>query len=565
MNTKKQKLLQNIGFLTGGAAALFVFIAPLARLLAMSLSIPGGVGIDRYLELLAETRTLRAIGNTVYIAVFSTLIAVLLGSAMAFLVAYTDISHKKWVGLLMLTPYVIPSYIITLSWSVAFSARGSLNQFLQSVLGCKVNLYSLGGIILVMGICNAPVVYLNVLPLLRRIPRDLEWAARISGYGVADTVAKIDLAQAAPAVASGGMLAFLAAIDNFSVPAFLGIPAGIPVLSTYIYENVIGFGPTAFQLAAALSVMLSAIALGGTALQGLMVKKSCGLESIREDHSVRVTLGRWRAPVQWGSLAFLLLVNIFPLITTVTSSFFPAYGKLSLGRITLENYRFVFTNRGVRQAITNSLALALVTCLVCTVLGTMLAYRKVRLHCPASRLVEQCASLSYAIPGIVLALSMIFHWTAIPGIYGTIRILFIAYITRYLVLQIKSSANALGALDASLEEASAMCGGSRLRTWGQVILPLTLKPILSGTFLIFMQSLTELTLSSMLAAAGTKTIGLTIFGLQQGGDDQRAAALSAVIIFAVGGCWVLWALAGCARQWLLAHRQHSLHLAPKAA
>ena len=244
---------------------------------------------------------------------------------------------------------------------------------------------------------------------------------------------------------------------------------------------------------------------------------------------------------------------------------FPAYGKLSLGRITLENYRFVFTNRGVRQAITNSLALALVTCLVCAVLGTMLAYRKVRLHCPASRLVEQCASLSYAIPGIVLALSMIFHWTAIPGIYGTIRILFIAYITRYLVLQIKSSSNALGALDASLEEASAMCGSSRLRTWGQVSLPLTLKPILSGTFLIFMQSLTELTLSSMLAAAGTKTIGLTIFGLQQGGDDQRAAALSAVIIFAVGGCWVLWALAGCARRWLLAHRQRSLHLAPKAA
>ena len=110
-----------------------------------------------------------------------------------------------------------------------------------------------------------------------------------------------------------------------------------------------------------------------------------------------------------------------------------------------------------------------------------------------------------------------------------------------------------------------MCGSSRLRTWGQVILPLTLKPILSGTFLIFMQSLTELTLSSMLAAAGTKTIGLTIFGLQQGGDDQRAAALSAVIIFAVGGCWVLWALAGCARRWLLAHRQRSLHLAPKAA
>ena len=402
----KQRLKQNIGYLAGGAVALFFFLVPLCRLALMSLTTDQGFGLDNYAALLAESRTLRAIGNTVIIAVASTLIAVVLGSLLAFLVAYTDLAHKKWIEILTLAPFVIPSYIITLSWSTLLSARGSLNQFLDSAFGFKVNIYSLGGIILVLGICNAPVVYLNVLPFLRKIPRDLEWAARVCGRSLWQTVRCIDLTQAAPAVASGGMLAFLAAIDNFSVPAFLGIPAGIPVLSTYIYENVIGFGPSAFRSAAALSVLLSAIALTGTALQGLLVKKSSGMESIREDFSVRVPLGRARLPVQWITLGFLALVNIFPLITTITSSFFPACGTRTLANFTLENYRFVFTNRGIRQAFLNSALLAAATCLICILVGTALACRKVRRRCPASRLVEQSASLTYAIPGSVLALAM---------------------------------------------------------------------------------------------------------------------------------------------------------------
>lgn len=567
LHMRKHKVLRNIGYIAGGAAALFFCLAPLLRLAAMSLTVDGSFSVENYRVLLAQTRTLHAIENTILIAAGSTVIAVVLGCVAAFLVAYTDIGHKDWIGILMLAPYIIPSYIITLSWSMVFSARGTLNGFLDEMLSIKVNIYSLGGIILVLGICNAPVVYLNVLPFLRRIPRDLEWASRICGYSVRETVRHIDLAQAAPAIASGGMLAFLAAIDNFAVPAFLGIPAGIPVLSTYIYENVIGFGPSAFQSAAALSVMLSAIALAGTALQGLMVRRNSGMESIREDHSVRVLLGRWRMPVQWITLGFLIVINICPLITTVTSSFFPAYGAHTLDRFTLENYQFVLTNRGVQQAIRNSLGLAAGTCAVCIVLGTWLAYRKVRYRCAASRLVEQSASLTYAIPGIVLALSMIFHWTTIPGIYGTIRILFIAYVTRYLVLQIKGSTNAVLALDGALEEASAICGAGRLRTWIQVILPLTIKPILSGTFFIFMQALTELTLSSMLAAAGTRTIGLTIFGLQQGGDNQRAAALSAVIILAVVLGYGCTAAVGAIRRRQATHdmvrtpEQHVLHRA----
>ena len=153
--------------------------------------------------------------------------------------------------------------------------------------------------------------------------------------------------------------------------------------------------------------------------------------------------------------------------------------------------------------------------------------------------------ITYAIPGIVLALSMIFHWVEPipgfrPGIYGTINILIVAYITRYLVLQIKGSTTALLTVDPAMEEACAASGRGFFARWCKILLPLITGPILSGAFMIFVPSLTELTLSSMLASAGTKTIGLTIFNYQQGGDYNLAAAMSVLITVLViaGYCLV---------------------------
>lgn len=524
------------------AVSCFVFILPLLRLVGMSLLTDGTVGLGNYSELLSQKRTISAIVNTVIIAVSSSAVSVIFGSFLAFLEAYTDIRHKRLLELLVLSPFVIPSYIITLSWSSLLSSRGVINTFLSSHFGFKADIYSIGGIILVLGICNTAVVYLNVLPMLRKIPRDMEWAAQVSGYNIWQAMRKINIVQAMPAIASGGMLSFLAAIDNFSVPAFLGIPAGIPVLSTYIYENVIGFGPSAFSTAAALSVMLSAIAISGTVIQGLMVRKSSAMESIKEEKEIRVYLGRYKNPVEYGVILFLITLNIFPLISMILSCFFPPYGAKTLDKFTLENFQFVFTNSGVKLAFKNSIKMALITCAVCILIGTAIAYGKVRKGSKAFRAIEQFASLNYAIPGIVLALAMIFHWAKLPNVYGTMRILIIAYITRYLILQIKSSSNALLAIDVSLEEAAQVSGGGMLRRWLRIIIPLTLRPVLSGSFLIFMQSVTELTLSSMLAAAGSKTIGLTIFSLQQGGDYNRSAAVSSVVVAMVALAYLIIAL-----------------------
>lgn len=528
--------------------AALMFLLPLARLLIMGVTLEdGGYGLDNFIALLAEERTREAIANTIVIAVTSTALAAIFGSGLAFLTAYSNVKRKGLIEFLILLPFIIPSYIITLSWSSFLSSRGAFNQLLTSLGLPAVDIYTMGGIILVLGFCNIPIVYVNVVHMLRKIPQDMEWAARACGYSQRQAMLKINMVSAAPAIAAGSVLAFLSAIDNFSVPAFLGISSGIPVLSTYIYENAIGFGPNAFPLAAALSMILSVIAVAGTLLEGFFVKRGASLDSIKEDYSVRVYFRNpIRLGLEWGTLGLLLVLNIIPMVSMVASSFLKAYGlEFAPENLTLKNFAFVFHNRGVVSAIRTSVTLAVVTTVVCIIAGTAIAYAKLRRKSRAAEILEKCASLTYAIPGIVLALSMIFHWVEPipgfrPGIYGTINILIVAYITRYLVLQIKGSTTALLTVDSAMEEACAASGRGFFARWCKILLPLITGPILSGAFMIFVPSLTELTLSSMLASAGTKTIGLTIFNYQQGGDYNLAAAMSVLITVLViaGYCLV---------------------------
>ncbi|WP_088186862.1 iron ABC transporter permease [Desulfosporosinus sp. FKA] len=521
------------------AVVAFVFIAPVFRLLIMSFTVQQGYSIKNYTLLFQDKRTILAVKNTFVIVLASTLISGLFGSFFSFLIAYTNIKRKRFLELLILMPFIIPSYIITLSWTGILRTNGPINHLLAAAGIAQLQLYSMQGIIFILGICNIPIVYLSVVHMLRRIPRDLEWASRASGYTLWQTMLRINLVQAIPAILAGSVLAFLSAIDNFSVPAFLGISANIPVLSTYIYEKVISFGPSAFPNAAALSVILSGIAVSGIMVEYIFTKKSSHLDSIKEDFSVRIELtDSVRKTVEWITIIGLMIFNIIPIVYMLCSSFLRYYGlPFALKNLTLENFHLIFSNSGVVSALENSVLLASVTSIVCIIIGTIIAYLKVRKNNKAVKILENSASLTYAIPGIVLALSMIFHWVEpMPGfrpqIYGTISILIIAYITRYLILQIKGSTTAMLAVEPSLEYA-AMASGTKLRMWLKIMIPLLIKPVLASSFLIFVSSMTELTLSSMLAAAGTKTIGLTIFDFQQSGDYNLAIALSSLIVILI--------------------------------
>lgn len=523
----------------GAAATFFFFVLPIAKLLLLSVQNEQGFTLSYYTELFRQERFWKVLRHTFVIVLGSTALSMGLGVVAAWLMAYTDLKHKKLLNLLIVLVFVLPSYVLTLSWSSFMGTQGLMASFLHLFdAGAKPwSMYSVGGIIFVMGIHHFPLVYLFTLNVLKKIPRDLEWAAKTGGAGKLKTIAQVTLPLALPGITAGGLLVFLASLDNFGIPAFLGTPVNISVLSTLIYEEIIGFGPSAFARGASLSVLLGLIAIAGTLLQWFTVRKSKAIETTRMDEEPRYALGKARAWVggtMWGAL---ILITIVPLLSMITLSLRKSYGgKLNWSTLTLDNYRHVlFDNPTIWRAIQNSLTLSFITLAVCIVIGTLFAFYRVRKPSKLNKLAELAISIPYTLPGIVFALSMILVWMEPipgwnPGIYGTTTILLIAYVCRFLVLQIRAGVTAFMQVDASMEEAARISGAGAWTRWKAILLPLLLPGILGGGLLVFLTALTELTVSALLYSSGTQTIGVTIFGFEQAGKTLYSTALSSLIV-----------------------------------
>ena len=505
---------------------------PLVKLILMGFNDDTGWTLQVFTNILHEPRTIAAIKNTIYIAVISSFLATIAGLILAFFAAYTNICGKSILEILTLSPLVIPSYIIAISWAQLLDKNGIIYNILLSLKITPVDVYSIGGIIFVMGICHIPIVYLVVINAMRRVPRDLEWAARLSGCSIGRTMLKINLPLIMPTVINGFILSFLSAVDNFAIPAFLGISSNIPVLSTYIYEKTIGFGPASFHIAAAVSMILAVIAVSVTLLQQRFAGKTFSFIKVKEDFSARVLFTGTKKKMTETGLFFVMgLLMLMPLLATIAVSIQKGIGTgFALSNLSLSNFDFLLKNDGAHNAIINSLFFAFATFWLCVIFGGLCAFWDVRKDSRTAKLCEQVFSVYYAVPGIVIALAMIFYWNKVSYVYGTPLILIIGYFTRYIVMSVKTSKTAFSSLPQALEEAGKIYGGSTLYRWKEIILPLMWRPILSGSSIIFILALTEVSMSSILASAGTTTIGLFIFNLQQAGDYNIAGAMSVVVL-----------------------------------
>ncbi|MBY0083642.1 iron ABC transporter permease [Brevibacillus brevis] len=531
----------------------FFFMYPLWKLIALSVQTEAGIGLRYFADVITHERTWNAIGHSVTAAGASTLIALVIGVSLAWLCAYTDIRWKSAIHVLALLPLLIPSYVMTLAWTQLAGPQGVLNRAASWLYGGPLELwdvYGLDGIIVVMGLTHYPLVYMLTLSVLYRIPKELEWAAHSSGATATTVFRKVTLPLALPGIAGGGLLAFISGLDNFGVPAFLGIPENIPLLSTLIYEEVIGFGPSAFARASVLSILLGVIALAGTGVQWLFLRKSRVDQTSAEDKSIRRHLERYRRGVEVLVGLFLLVTSVLPLLSMAANAFIKAYGLPFVPQnLTWKHFAFVlFDHVGTRAAIGNSLMLACLTGVLCVVAGTWFAYW--RIHRPSfmGKVMEGAVALPYALPGMVLGLAMILTWIEPipswqPGIYGTVWLILIAYVTRFLILQVKSSTVSIMQVGKEVEEAARINGGRFWTRWSRILLPLYAPGMATGLFLVFLTAFTELTISSLLWSSGSETIGVVIFSFEQAGSTTHSTALSSLIVVAIllaltmGGLW----------------------------
>ncbi len=519
-------------------------VAPLMRLGWTAIAPNGVPDIARLTRLLASDRVLIASGNTLLIALSSTLISVVLGTAAAWLVALSDLRAKTaWVFAFIL-PLMIPPQVTALAWLQALAPSSPL-ALLFATLGLpwfapgEQPLYSFTGIVLLLGTHNAPLVFLTVRAGLRRLPADLVEAAQASGASRARILFTIVLPLARPAIFAGAALTFVAAAGNFGIQAMLGIPARVPTLITLVYQQLNGIGPGALPNTAVYALLIAVITLAGMAASAWLG----GRHDVRVNGAPRLwqqSLGRGRVAIEgvawlWMALTLLLPLSAL-LITALTSGFGQA---LSWQTLTLENFRAaLWAYPAVRHAFLTSLGLTTLAALILTVCALFLAYFLSWRRTKLVRGLWLASELTYALPGIVTGVAaMLFFLRPLPivnvSLYGTVWIILAAYLANFLALVLRPTLAGFAQLEPALDEAARLCGAGFLRRMRDILLPLAAPSALAGSVLVFLTALNEIQVSVLLVTSQTQTIGPTIVFLDEGGSASLAAAVGCLMIVVV--------------------------------
>ncbi len=525
---------------------------PLARLFASAFQ-PGedGAPLGLMLATLTGRSTLRALSGTLQTALFSVVVSTLLGVALAFAVSLLKLRTRAALTFLILMPLIVPSQTMALAWIELFGAQSPILKplGLAPAPGSTNPLYSIGGIALVMGIEHMPLVFIAVRAALRALPADLVEAARILGIPPRRIGTGIVLPIVMPSVLAGSLIAFTAAIGNFGVPALLGIPGRISVLTTLIYQRLNGFGPAAAGQVATLALLLALMAALAILARNQVVTRI----------AVPLPAGapfvpRRRAPMTEILLWLVVLIlSLVPLAALTMTALLPAIGvAFGPDTVSLDQFRAVLDNQAVRRAFANSLMLAGVAAVISALVAVPLAFLGVRRKNPVLRLLDIVIEAPWVVPGTVVALGMILAFLKpLPllgvSIYGTMTILIIAYLARFLPLVLRPVAAAAQSADPSLDEAARVAGAGLIRRILSIFLPGMLPAATAGAILVVMTALNELTLSALLWSSGNETIGVMVFALQYEGNSTAAAAVAVLSTLVV---LMLAALATAVGRWL---------------
>lgn len=512
------------------------------------------LGLDSpFAGVMRASSTWRALGNSLVTAGLGTLIAVLLGSLFAFSISLTNIRARQWLVFCFMLPMMIPPQVTALSWLQLFGpASPLLNTLgLAPPLGSPQPLYSAAGIALLLGIQHAPLVYLALRTSLLNIPRELIEAGRISGASQWRLCRDMIIPLSRGGLVAGTSLAFVSALGNFGIPAMLGIPASYYVLPTLIYQRMAGFGSQMLTEVASLSVLIGLLALAGVWLQQRL---SRGRDYALIGHSgqaQKFRLGPWRPWLEAMLVLVLLLILVAPLVALLIGSVVPALGvALNADSFTLDAYLQMFSRQGVTlRAMGNSLVLSIAAALVLMLLSLPLAWFLRQCAPRLQTLISSLIEIPYALPGVVLAIACILLFARpLPllgiSIYGSLLVIFVAYLARFLSVAFKPVQAVVSQLDPSLDEAAQLAGAGGVRRMIDIVLPLVAPALCAGGLLVFLIAVNELTVSALLWSTGNETLGVLIFNLDESGDTVLASAVSVVVVLMVAGLMALLSLLG---------------------
>lgn len=504
----------------------------------------GTFNLADVLKVLREQDTYEALLNSLCIACGTTLGSTVVGTFFAWLVTRTDIPYKRLMKGMFLIPFMLPSFIGALAWKMLLSPRaGYINRFFMDTLGFDgpvFNIYSYAGIVAVEIMYLFPFVFIQVCGALERMDPTLEESARISGAGLFTITRKITIPLVLPSILSGALLIMLYSMAHFGTVAVLGIENGIFNIPTLIYQRIhesagnfasIRTGTvlaSVLVIAAAVIIWLQKKIQGGARYQIIAGKSFRPME---------LKLRGLRVPMLAVCFVYIGFTIVLPTAVIFLVGGLKTYGlPLTWENLSLENYRFIlFDYQVTRDAIWNSLTLGFAAAVITMFAGVMISYVIVKMNVRGKGVLEFLGMLPFSVPGSVIALGVILAWSGRYGVnlYNTVWIILVAYIARYMAFSLKANSAALEQVHDSLVEAARASGATMWQALKDVVLPLVRPGMVAAFFLIFLPSLRELTVSIMLYAPTTRTIGVAIYTLNEDGETVVSAALAGITLILI--------------------------------
>ena len=493
--------------------------------------------LDAVKAVYASAQYLGYLANALILAALVTALSLVVGVVLALLVARTDLSHKSLWDTMITLPLYLSPFTGLMAWITLGSEKtGFINHFLRKILGVfianpkpLVNIWSYGGVVFIMFLFFCPFVYLFTVGSLRSMNTSLEEAARMSGATAITGLRKITLPMCLPAILASGLLVFVLSVEMYTVPGIIGATVGFTTLPWKIFEDSTAI-PVHRAHAAAGGCLLLFVTIAGVWLQNRLTLVSSRFVTVGGTgfQGRPIALGKYSWLAVGIIFLYVLLADILPFGALLIASFMRFSASMITPELfTTKHYVAFFTTQNMMAALWNTIFLAVLTGIICVLLGFVISLMDLRRPSPVTKSIAFLSILPVAVPGLVYGLGLLWTYLQTP-LYGTIWILLLAHVAKMLPYGVIVSRSGLLQLHPELEESARMCGATPTRAIASITAPLIKPTLIAILFFVMLNSIKELSASILLYSSNSHILSVLTWHYMDNGDYQYAAAIGII-------------------------------------
>lgn len=493
---------------------------------------PGQFTVQGYIRAY-DPAALKALGNTLWLAVVRTILGTAIGVLFAWLLTRTRFPFKGTIEVFIWLHFFLPFLPMGLAWLILLGPGYGLINHVLAGLGLSIDIYSYGGIIWVWLPFIVSITVIMVTPVFRLMDASLEESARMSGASVLGTFLRVTVPISLPGVLAPLMLGLVKSLDSFEIELLLGYPKKIYVYTTRIYD-LLRYSPPNYNEAMALSaVFLAAVVIIIFAYRGYIGRRHFATVTGRGFVSRPISLGKWQWVVFAMFVVYILVFTLLPTAALGLGSFMRKYGVFSAHPFTTEHWTQALGQGGLLSTLGNTLILGFASAALGILAYSLISYIVIRTKWPGRGTLDFISWLPWAVPGMVLALGML--WTHVGGplgplrLYGSLWLLIIAVIVKQLPFGIRQMNASMIQLSAELEEAARIHGASWLYTFRSVVVPLLAPAFVSAGVVMFLMAVRELITVVLLYSPRSKVLSILGLEFYMAGLPEMAMVVSFVL------------------------------------